>query len=122
MKNHKEMLISFWTYALVPPQLHDPPSADLKPISPTNVFVAWNPWERGYDFGDGPVVSYLVQYRKANTNAMFMTFFNGSTNAVAIPGLERETMYEIAVVTVRLGEGGDGPRSQSTFITTQCTS
>ena len=106
------------------PQLRNPPDVSLKPSSPTTVMVSWNSWINGTDIGDGPIIEYLVQYRLANTGGEFITFFTisagfGSTNSVNIP-LERETSYEIVVVSVRPGNAGEGPPSPVATITTGC--
>ena len=95
----------------------------LKPSSPTTVTVTWNSWINGTDIGDGPIIEYLVQYRLANSGGDFITYFTVSagfsTNSVNIP-LEKETSYEIVVVSVRPGNAGEGPPSPVATITTGC--
>ncbi|XP_072019217.1 receptor-type tyrosine-protein phosphatase F-like [Amphiura filiformis] len=105
--------------AFVPPQLPNPPEVTLS--QSTSIMVTWQPWQEGIDIGDGPVTSYLVQYRKANTNEPFTTFFTGSasTSSVGIP-LEPETSYEVVVVAVRPGVGGEGPPSPVATAATSC--
>ncbi|XP_070562324.1 uncharacterized protein [Ptychodera flava] len=89
--------------------------------------VTWQKWEKGIDFGDGPVESYSVYYIKTrasgdwNLHRKFpVTDQDQTVYSTDITGLDWSTTYNFTVTVKRPGSKGEGSKETITKATTQC--
>ncbi|XP_033123015.1 tyrosine-protein kinase receptor Tie-2-like [Anneissia japonica] len=80
-------------------------------LSGSVVEVSWTEWNNVTNTGDGPIIGYILYYRKTNDdedddNWEQTSIVNGLTTIVE--GLHWETNYTFAVSAVRDGDGGQG--------------
>ncbi|XP_035661274.1 uncharacterized protein LOC118405716 [Branchiostoma floridae] len=107
------------------PQLVKPPTVLKRDIEATRLTVSFDGWTPNIDLGEGPVVSYIVKYRKdrdGNWNSFPSIEEDGSIEVhyQTIAGLTPYTTYDISVQTFRIGEGGGGPTGPGITATTKC--
>lgn len=103
------------------PFLLDPPSEVNR--STSSMTISWRSWNQDTDVGDPPVLAYIPYYKMNPSQA----WINGSVITAnqsleyTASNLEADRFYTFSIVTVREGEGGDGPRGPTITIRTLCT-
>ena len=88
-------------------------------MTSSTVTVEWGKWTQSVDIGDGPVVEYVVYLNVSGVWQELKTVDHHTTSAI-LDGLEPETDYGICVAATREGNGGTGPKSRATTLTTPC--
>ena len=91
----------------------------VKAMTSSTVTVEWEEWTQGVDIGDGPVVAYVVYLNVSGIWQELKTVDHHITSAI-LDGLEPETDYGICLAATREGNGGTGPKSRATTVTTPC--
>ncbi|XP_022109418.1 tyrosine-protein kinase receptor Tie-1-like isoform X3 [Acanthaster planci] len=109
---------SLWTYVrvslFVQPYLSQPPAV-LAGLA--SVTVTWHPWgSYTTDSGDGPVVKYVVYFKRASVEwtvggEVQVIGNTQPANSFVVQPLVTSTQYQFSVSAVRDGRGGEGPRS-----------
>ena len=81
-----------------------------------SVTIEWTAWDPTRDAGDPPVVGYIVYVN--DTAGERSERVENAIISHTWKNLEANTSYEFRVAAVREGEGGVGPPSPPTYVTT----
>ena len=91
-------------------------------MTSTTVDLKWTKWTQGVDAGDPPLVAYVIYVKTSVGEWQDAKTVSPTISFSTVRGLEADTDYEFSVAAVREGEGGTGPRSDSTPTSTNCES
>ncbi|XP_071854063.1 uncharacterized protein [Apostichopus japonicus] len=97
-------------------------SPEIVDMSQTSITIKWRAWDEGTDFGDPPVVGYIVYYRKDATDSWGTDTIIESSKLLQYThtNLEEDTIYAFSVSAVREGDMGEGPIGPPMTVKTLC--
>ena len=83
--------------------------------------VSWTAWDERDDMGEGPIIGYKVYWKLASKQWTSASESHQTSQLrYTITSLIPNTQYDVAVVAIRPGLGGEGKRSPICSSFTQC--
>ncbi|KAJ8040194.1 Receptor-type tyrosine-protein phosphatase T [Holothuria leucospilota] len=101
------------------PQLLNAPVAETTTNS--SLTVRWSAWDGATDVGDPPILEYIPYYKKqGETWTSRNRVPRNGLLQFTLDNLDPDIQYSFSVVTIREGEGGEGPMSPTLDVKTIC--